>query len=387
MRPRALTRLLLLALLGTGCRRPLPEKGLPDALAAVVWLEDGELLSMLVELPRPGVEPTVRLAEGAVAVDKGWARAWLTRDLGQGRTRCTLMDLAGDATWSTEASGPLELWSLDRERAVVRAGDTVLEQPALPGAGARPLAELPGPGGALTHPGPVGGFALRVEQGRLEVRLPRTEGTAAWTALMHGVDHLVGSWWLVSTALPPWQRKVVDDRFKQVGVLHAADEPAVADGRLGEWRGSQALRVDHPSQILQGQASWSGERDGAFGVAARASGDQAVLAIRVRDNMVNAPYDQLVLRSGRSELFVPLDGHAGETRAGDWAAHRSRRRGWDQAVEVQLPASALGGMVVHLVDSDPGQQPTLMATAPYPALLARGAMALTPEGPSRPPPQ
>jgi len=42
---------------------------------------------------------------------------------------------------------------------------------------------------------------------------------------------------------------------------------------------------------------------------------------------------------------------------------------------------------VQLLDADPQQAPTLLATAPYPGLLARGALILEPRGPARPEPQ
>ncbi len=389
-RPRAgslLTGLLLLGLLGPGCRRPLPTGGLPDGLAAVVALSDGQMISVLIELPRPGVEPSVRLSEGAIAFDTGWASAWMVQQGARGQHESVLMDLS-DATRVHRhlLPGPVQLRRLDADGAVVSASNQLLRLSMGSTEGATRLSLDPGPAGETLHPGPAGGFALRVQEGRLELRLPRSDGVR-WRPVMHDVDYLVGSWWVLSTTLPPWQRRVVDDRFKQVGVITTADDIAVPDGDLSEWRGQTALGVDHPSQLLTGQGGWRGERDAAFGVAARRGQTGSVVAVRVRDDIVDAPSDLLVFRTDEQEIIVPLDGHASTTSGPGWTAVRSERDGWDQYVELHLDEIRPENMVVHFLDSDPGEELTVLATAPYPAMLALGALVLEPEGPARPEPQ
>ncbi len=386
MRKRALIPLALVALLVGGCRQPLPSGGLPDALAAVVSHSDGGLMSVLIELPRPGVDPKVRLAEGALAIDQGWARAWVDGAAEDGRVRCELIDLSGARSRELEVYGDVELHRLDRDGAVVRRSGQLLRLPMNVDQRPAPLATDPGPGGQATHKGPAGGFALRVLDGRLDLRLPRTDGTA-WSPLLYEVDHLVGSWWIELASLPPWQRRLVDDRFKQVGVVPGLPGSAVADGRLDEWRGDQALPVDDPSQILFGQEGWHGERDASFGVAARHGPDGFVLAVRVRDDFVVPGEDQLILRTSADELVIPLQGRREELDLGAARVVLADRRGWDQGLEIELHGIELSELVVQLLDADPQQAPTLLATAPYPGLLARGALILEPRGPARPEPQ
>lgn len=392
MRPLPLS-VGLLALGGTllaGCPRPSPTGGLPDTLAAVLVTPGGAQISVLVELPRPGVEPIVRLAPGAVAVDLGWANAWLASPLPGGGQQAHLLDLAQDVERRHAFSGPVELLALDQEGARVRADGQVWAL-GVDGSGrALGTVQSTAPGGSTTHTGPAGGFAARVSDGRLELHVPREDGE--WTAVLHDVERLVGAWWFASDELPPWQLRVVDDRFKQVGILRPEAGDATVDGRLDEWRGQRSLRVDGPSQILVGHQGWTGPRDGGMGVAARRTpAGELVLGVRVRDDEWMPGRDTLVVHVGDREIHVGLADRTLQEGPG-WRAAVRPDGGWDRAVEILLQdvpggTRAVSELMVELVDADPGQSATLLATAPWPAAVRLGALALTPEGPSRPAPQ
>lgn len=393
MRARALTGAALGLLLGgalVGCREAPPVTGLPDTLSAVLSTTDGRLMSLLVELPRPGVEPIVRLSPGAVAVDRGLVMVWLESVQAGGATQGLVMDLGSGQEHTYPMSGPTQLLSLSREGVIVqdRAGRWQLA------AGPEAVAvehEGPAlPGGTTMHAGPAGGFAARVEDGRLELRLPGD--SPSWDAIAHDVDAILGCWWFVSGSLPRWQRRVVDDRFKQVGLVRADVGLAVVDGSLAEWRGQQALRVDGPSQILLGQAGWRGVRDGGMGVAARRQDDGSlVLAVRVRDDAWMPGRDLLIVRQHDQEILLSLTVDGLQEGPG-WTAVVAPISRSERAVELRLEdgpdkPGPVAGLMVELVDADPGEPTTLLATAPWPAAVALGALALTPDGPDRPAPQ
>ncbi|MCK6507827.1 hypothetical protein L6R53_31420 [Myxococcota bacterium] len=388
MRARALTGGLLGLL--TACQSPAPAGGLPDTLAAVLATPDGSLVSVLVELPRPGVDPIVRLAPGAVGVDQGWALAWMKSPLASGGAESSLLDLSSETRRMHVFPDGVTLVSLGKEGAIVDAGGTRWRvQPD--GAGIRlEPGSLVAPGGSLTHPGPAGGFGARVEGGRLELKVPRED--AAWTTVLHDVDRLIGAWWFVEEALAPWQRRVVDDRFKQVGIVRAQPGSATVDGDLAEWRGQLALRVDEPSQLLVGHAGWHGPRDGGMGVAGRRVEDGAlVLAVRVRDDAWMAGHDTMVVHTADREIHVPLAA-TGSYRGPGWLASVARAGWWDRGVELRLeglpsPGPAVPALMVELFDADPGEPATLLATAPWPAAVTLGELALTPDGPTRPAPR
>jgi len=381
-----------LALLGTlvACRQTLPTVGLPDTLAAVLTTSDGHLVSVLVELPRPGVEPVVRLAPGGIAVDQGWTLAVLATPNRAGDTETVVMDLGDGRQNDLLLSGPTRFESIDRGGVIVRDDAAVWRIGPAPGDGAVPYPMVPRPGGSATHIGPAGGFGVRVEDGRLELLLPREDGD--WTPVIHDVKTLIGSWWFVADRLPPWQRRVVDDRFKQVGLVRPVQGEVTIDGRLDEWRGQKSLAVDKPSQILVGQAGWRGVRDGGMGVAARRRSDGVlVLGVRVRDDAWMPGCDTLTVRLPDREINIDL---AGDTiqLGSDWRAVIGRDGASERTVEVGLDGvsqshGVVAGLMIELLDSDPGEPVTLLATAPWPAAVALGAIALTPAGPERHAPQ
>jgi len=389
MRAQPLIPVLVAAAL-VGCRRGQPSTGLPDTLAAVVATPDGQLLSVLVELPRPGVEPIIRLAPGAVALDQGWARAWLAVPGADGRTQVHVVDLASQRERVEDLPGPVRLLSMSRDEVVARTAEGVvrLETGVL-----RPMAPRRGailPGGNPSHAGPGGGFAARIDNGNLELQLPREDAT--WTPVLVQVDRLIGCWWIDRSALPPWERRVLDDRFKHVGVLRPEHGEVQVDGDLGEWRGVRSVSVDNPSQILLGQRAWQGERDAGLGVAARWDGpDRLVLAVRVRDDHFLSDQDMLIIRDDDRELRVPM--RIGIHPGGPgWFAAVGRRSAFERTVEAAvedppMTANGLPALVVQYVDADPGETSTLLSTAPWPAAIAQGSLAVPPPGPARPAPQ
>lgn len=384
-----------LALSIAACRTPDTTPGLPDALAVVLDTLAGEQVSLLVSLPRPGVDPVVRLSPGAVAVTQGRVGAYLTAPSVDGRVQVSLLDLYSMERSDALLDGPVRLTSLRPDRAELhsadgqlslRFGDSVSSD-------AHPAGTFDAD--VLEHPGPGTGFGARIEEERFEIRLPREDGL--WAPVLMGVDRIIGLSWIDTSTLPPWQFRVLDDRFKQVRLMTLAPGLARFDGELSEWRDERSLALNHPSQILMGQTGWTGERDGATGIAARRDEQgELVLAARIRDDHWDSDRDGLIVRWGDQEIFVML-GEAGRKEGPGWEAVVRKSRLYERTVEVRvqvggrLDGIALGGaipgMMIEHVDGDPHQPVTLLSSAPWPAMLAFGGMVLDAHRPARPAPQ
>lgn len=374
-----------LALLLAGCSTARPAHPLPDQLALALVTTDGLPISLLVELPRPGFEPQLRLSPGLVVLEPGRMLCWLgageggaveMHELGSGRSLRAelppgqaLRRLAPTGAWLEGPEGP---------RALGWLGEPGVEEPS---------GELR----ESSHPGPGGGFALRLEGGNLELRLPREE--PRWTAIVQGVERLLAATWIDSARLPPWQRRAVDDRFKQVGIVPVTAGEVVPDGALEEWAGTVALRVGSPAQLLLGQSAWGGERDAGMGLAARQDRQGRLwVGLRIRDDAWT-DQDALMLRWAGQQRRVPL-ARVGQESDPSWAFWVARPRWTERTVEILLPGEALAplgasvpGLIVELIDVDPGQPASLLSTSPWVGMEPVAARLRLPEGPERGAPQ
>lgn len=379
------------------CSPPTPAAGLPDTLSVILRTTDGELLSVLVGLPRPGVDPVVRLSPGALAVEQGRAEIWMSSPAppGDERVEVDLYDLRSKERAAFTLEGTAQLHSFAPGRAIARQGQTWVE---LTLEASPRIIDQPSPAfvdDVAEHPGPGGGLGARLVDGRFELRLPRED--EQWAPLLVDIEHLVGLSWIDSSALPPWQLRVLDDRFKQISLIRLSSGLAVLDGSLKEWQDEQAIAIRHPSQILMGQSSWSGEVDGGMGVAARRDeqGD-LLMAFRVRDDHWEAQRDALLVRWGEQEIRVSLE-PTGSQAASGWEAEVRQTRPYERTVELRVLAEGrldslragktIPALMVELVDGDPGQPVTLLSSAPWPAALTLGSLLLEPDGPARPAPQ
>jgi hypothetical protein len=321
-----------------GCiQAPLLEP-LPDTLTAVVSLARGGHASMIVELHRPGTEPTVRLVPGIVAVGPGWVHS---------------LEVGSAPCWTDLGPGS----------AAAACHETV-------GAALLDTPPISGPWDGAGHDGPGHGFQLRLRGEALELLLPKMD-PGLWATLLRGVERIEGVWWFQERRLPDWEKGEIHRRFKRVGAVPIGDGVATIDGDLGEWADARASPVDDDGQLLEGHDGWTGPRDGSFGVALRRRRGAMLLGIRVRDDVLVPGQDHLVLMVGDAHHKIPLlPGSVQEE--GDLRAVVGPKLGHGLAVEVELQHAAepeAGHLVVQLVDVDPGESTTRMGTAGYPALV------------------
>ncbi len=165
------------------------------------------------------------------------------------------------------------------------------------------------------------------------------------------------------------------------------------DGALEEWEGSAALRVGSPAQLLLGQSAWSGERDAGMGLAARQDRQGRLwVGLRIRDDAWT-DQDALMLRWSGQQRRVPL-ARVGQEADPSWAYWVARPRWTERTVEILLPGEALAplgasvpGLIVELIDVDPGQPASLLSTSPWVGMEPVAARLRLPEGPERGAPQ
>jgi hypothetical protein len=368
-----------------GCRAPHPSGTLPDAMFAVVRLEAGGYASTMMRLGRPGVEATVEVYSGMLAVGDGfivgvslgtevdWDSQVRTRIdvelLGEGRQVSALVDGAVDVSRieddSVYLTGDIGALRMDLQDGVIHRLDHV-----------------PGQNDVVAE-GPGVGFATRRNDSKLEVRLPGGHDDG-WQPLMQGVDELVGAWWVSLASAPQWEKDAVDERFAQVGVLSAALGVAVADGDLREWRGTRALKVDLDRQVIDGLEYWDGPNDASFGVAARIDGGHIVMAVRVRDDLLSPDHDRIEVTLAERHVVLPIPGASRRLGGLYWSASFTDRSSNEVGVELDLAVGDLRPdrlalpLTVHYVDGDPGQGSTRLGTAASPSLVGVGFRSLPP---------
>lgn len=361
---------MIVSLLLACAPSPEPVEPLPDRLAAVVALARGGYASVVIDLDRAHASPRVRIAPELLLVGQGWVRAVTLEPSGTSATSIPTIKLLD----GLRSGAPLIEASIDPNAAVVavdqreiwiRSGD---ETQRIDGTG--PRAHLPAsapvlPGGELHRDGPGNGFHVRLREQRLELQRPRGE-PSSWRPVLRGVDALLGAWWIHSASLPEDELALLDERFKQVGLLLADEGDANLDGSLDEWQDASALPVDQRSQVQSGAEWWSGARDGAFGVAARTDGQRLLLALRVRDDHW-IEGDRLEIALGDRLIRVPLGSGADHQEGLSWSSFRNPLQSAEIGVEVAMSMPGSGGRpraVAWLVDADPGQGDTRLGTAP-----------------------
>ncbi len=368
--------LLTAALSGVaGCDRQ-EIRHLPDQLLAVARLERGGYVSLMVSLPRPGEQPTIRMTPGIVAAGPGWASAVHISDPGPAASRrIEYRRLTGEPLVSMPLSGPPDVLSIDADGVHVGVGDNRWWLDAERGV-VEPATEVAWPGGRQTWRGPREGFSVRLVDEHIELHLPRSQGVGV--PILHGVEAVLGSWWLTNAEIPSWEADRLNAIFKEVGGLTVEPGSAVADGDMREWRGDRALAVDSRSQVTTGDDYWSGPRDGSFGVAARVAEGATWLAIRIRDDELLRGSDRLELNLGDRSIDITIPPKGDRTIAGEgWSAHFTEERMQGIGLEVHLETPDLTEarvlpLVVCYIDHDPGQGSTTLGTSAWPALVDLG---------------
>ncbi|MDG1480988.1 MAG: hypothetical protein P8R54_15465 [Myxococcota bacterium] len=368
--------LLTAALLGVaGCER----KGirlLPDQLLAVARLERGGYVSLMVSLPRPGEQPTIRMTPGIVAAGPGWASAVHISELGPETSRqIEYRRLTGEPLVSMPLLGTPSIMSIDKDGLHVGVGEHRWWLDAVRGV-VEPATEAAWPGGRQNWRGPREGFSIRLTDEQIELHLPRSQGVGI--PLLYGVEAVLGSWWLTNDEIPAWQGEHLNAIFKEVGGLAVEPGSAVADGDMREWRGDRALAVDSRSQIITGEDYWSGPRDGSFGIASRVAEGTTWLAIRIRDDDLQRGSDRLELMLGERsiEITIPLQDEHTVVGSG-WSAHFTEERMQGVGLEVHLETPGLTEarvlpLVVRYIDHDSEQGSTTLGTSAWPALVGLG---------------
>jgi hypothetical protein len=348
---------------------------LPDQLLAVARLERGGYVSLMVGLPRPGEQPTIRMTPGIVAAGPGWAGAVHITDPGMPASRLEYRRLTGESLVSLPLSGPPNVLSIDVGGVHVGVGEHRWWLDAERGV-VEPATEVAWPGGRQTWRGPREGFSVRLVDEHIELHLPRSEGVGI--PILHGVEAVLGSWWLRNSEIPTWEADYLNALFKEVGSLAVEPGSAVADGDMREWRGEHALAVDSHSQVITGDDYWSGPRDGSFGVASRVSEGSTWLAIRIRDDTLLRDADRLELSLGERNINISFPPAGANTIAGDgWSAHFTEERMQGIGMEIHLETPDLTEarvlpLVVRYIDHDPGQGSTTLGTSAWPSLVDLG---------------
>lgn len=374
-------RLYLTLGLVAGCHARFRTTALPDALVAVARLESGDDVSLLVELPRPGEEPVVRVTPGVVVAGPGFLRSLNIEPVVEAGGRVRQLVEWTDPL-AAPGSEPLaqvlldaspKVLSVDRDGILLSTGGRAIRLDGRTGTAAPVGDEAPGPGGDLVWPGPRHGFEVRCNGHRLEMLLPRMDPDQAWLPLWNGVDGLLGAWWIALDGGPARVQARLQSIFKVVGRIIARPAAAVVDGDLSEWAADPALPVDDPAHVLEGDKYWSGPRDGGYGVAARRSAKGVALAIRIRDDvLIDHPDrgDRLDLFYDHHRVRIPIRTHPGAVSGDGWRAVFTEPRAFGTGLEVELDNLTLEPgrldlpLVVQYADHDSNQGVTLLGTAP-----------------------
>ncbi len=375
--------LLIAALALAGCDEPEVRR-LPDQLLAVACLERGGYVSLIVDLPRPGQQPTIRMTPGIVAAGPGWASAVHISEADADNAReVEYRRLTGESLVSLPLKGTPEILSVDATGVHVGIGENRWWLDAERGV-VSPATEAAWPGGRQVWRGPREGFSLRLVDEHIELHLPRSQGVGV--PILHGVKAVLGSWWLRNAEIPDWEAEHLNALFKEVGGLAVEPGTAVADGDMREWRGDRALAVDSRSQITTGDDYWHSARDGSFGVAARVSEGTTWLAIRIRDDALLRGSDRLELSldDRHFSVVVPQEG-VREVSGEGWVAYFTEARMQGIGVEMRLDTPNLASarvlpLVVSYVDHDPDQGSSTLSTSAWPALIDLGYAHLDDSG-------
>jgi hypothetical protein len=370
-----------LAGLAVGCAPPqrLP---LPGLVNIVVQLESREYVSLLVKLEAPRRRPAVRVAPGLVAYDGSRileVSTWPRLDPnGELMRELQVHDVLRDRrVVVTVAPGG----DLDDHLDVVNLGDrkALLRLQRVGGhqtwsaldlvTGELTAAESTAPTADFARLGPDRGFSVRLEEQRLVLGLPHAEGGGD-LALLDRTDHIVAVHWIAGETVP-WERlDPLQARFKSAGSVVARAQGCKIDGDLREWSGDEALAVEGLGHLQQGGYRWQGVRDASFALAARLSPEVLCLAVRIRDDHLLEGQDLLVIDTGQARFELPMPaGPERMVREGLQIAFTDRAP-FGAGAEMSLDPSAWtvteGSVPLRVLyqDVDPGEEPTLLASAP-----------------------
>ena len=353
---------------------------LPDALSVVLARSGGGYESLLVQLTRPGVEPKVRRTPGIVALGPGWARTVsVANDVSATGVRSHVVEVrdpsAAEAPFGMDSQERLEVLSLDLAGLVLDVGGT--PRFLAPDGRARTPSDVELlPGGRFHFKGPRKGFTLHHEDGELSLSLPKlAEGERVDLGVE--AEAVLGSWWIRVADLPAWEQVTIQQLFKQQAAIPTSGLKARADGDLQEWRQVRALAVDSEAQVHSGLDYWAGPRDGSFGVAAQASQEAVILAIRVRDDDLLPGRDRVELNLDGRFLSIELRDAGGVIEGDGWREVFSEPAAYGIAFEVEIALRGEGDLptlAVHFVDHDEGQGSSTLATSEAAAQL--GAVEL-----------
>ena len=369
---------LLTAAVLAGCRDGDPTP-IPDMVMMVLQLNRGGYVSLLVELPRPGSSPTVRMTPGVLSAGPGWAHRMAFSSVEDNWT-LDIEDISHEQLHSVSLSGEFEIEAIHRDHAVLSVEDQYVQVSVQDGA-MNPLEGSFVAGGMQEWRGPFDGFSIGVVNDRLELLLPRSAGKPIH--LLQGVDSILGSWWLRRDHLPEWEQTTFDKNFKQVGVLAAGAGTVDVDGDMTEWRSARALPVDSPSQVSDGVEHWEGARDSSFGVAARVDLENVFLGVRIRDDSLLDSRDQLEILFEDRRIRIPVDVYSGEINGEGWHAVFTPPRHLGVGIEIGIDATVLEQqqalpLIVQYIDYDSDNGPTILGTSAWPDLVSLGVAELAP---------
>ncbi len=367
---------MLLSLLAA-CSTGYSASALPTWVNVAVRFDDGSHGSVTVSFDNPRRPPEIRYQNGIWTFDGADFLQIDTRAResdGQVVHDLSVTDLLAEAryTVSTEPAGQ------DWDIAAIRDGAVALHtDEGLVWLDAR-TGDVVAPGELLhelVHFGPGRGFTIDLQGDTASLKLPLREDDGL--PLFQGVDEIVAVSWLYENEVDDDERNALGRVFKAVNPVWARSQPAAVDGHLTEWRHDKALAIDTDSHVQDGLESWSGSRDGSFGVAARVDDGRLKLAIRIRDDALLYGQDKLIVQLGASSYHVltssagPIEGLIGAngvfTDAVDFGT----------GVELSLPLppppseKAALPLVVSYIDVDPEQdQATVLSNAPSMRALA-----------------
>lgn len=343
--------LLLLLLPLVGCERLQRERTelLPVQLSLIVERTDGSRASILLALKRNGRDQLdVRLFEGSRLYDGRHVF-----EFSESSEALEVHDVVDDTRATLTVGGPLRLVGIERGHAWLE-GPNGIARCHLATAACQPsegMPELP-----LTQAGPFNGFKVALSGGVVRVLLPRMQKPKP---VFEGARRIVGVHWVRRE--DSRAKALIDRTFRGQATLLAGARPCELDGAFADWADMPPAVVENRWQLQSGADGWDGPRDGSFSVVATWTAERVCFAGRVRDDAVTAA-DQLTLQVFPSTLVIPLAGNVPEVARRNDAPH-------GVTYEACVPTSALPAtddlaFRATLVDADPGEPTTQLATAP-----------------------
>lgn len=323
---------------------------LPSELSVLAELHDGRPLSLVLGLSRNARDQLdVRIADGAQVYDG--RRVWALEPTAAG---VAVRDAVTGASLALAAPPGARLLRLQDRTAWLQT-EAGLHACDLRDGDCAATGSVPEP--ILDHVGPGPGFHLALENGALRVTLPQDQD--AGVVLATGVARLLGVYWVRGATGEA--DAVLHRTFRGRARVHALARATALDGDLSDWPDAAPLVVEAPWQLQAGGEGWGGTRDASFSVAAAWTAERVCLAGRVRDDALGDG-DALTVALGEARRTVPLVGAA----PADAVVRREwLGAAWELCVPTaELEARATLPFAVSYADADPGEAPTVLASAP-----------------------